>query len=244
MALGQSSDGDDQGSKPQPVQERAALQPGAVVVDREQEPAERDPAVVMSRPPVPAEQWALDHIDGTLADDNPDYPADARTVIVIYRERFEDTEEYAAIPVPDTVREKLRDGDSVSLAAASNLCKFYAFPEARLEPTGDCWPPTPATDDEGPAPAERNEESVEEAPATADVDDRHEEADSIDLSRLAAVMREAGFEEVEQNGDYVTAMKLDEPYHVDSTGTVMEGGALADKLASFIDKHYVQEPDS
>jgi len=31
------------------------LEPGMVVVDRDQAPAERDPAVVMSRPPVPAE---------------------------------------------------------------------------------------------------------------------------------------------------------------------------------------------
>ena len=52
-------------------------------------------------------------------------------------------------------------------------------------------------------------------------------------------MREAGFEDVEQHGDHVTATKLGETYRVDHTGDVTEGGALADKLASFVQERYV-----
>ena len=34
----------------------------------------------------------------TLAGDNPDYPADAQPIIVIYRNRFEGDDEYMVFP--------------------------------------------------------------------------------------------------------------------------------------------------
>ena len=226
------------------------LAPGMVVVDREQEPDERDPAVVMSRPPVPAEQWNLDHIDGTLADDNPDYPADARPVIVIYRSRFEDTEEYDAIPVPDAVREKLAAGDPVSIAATRDLCKFYVFPEPRLEPTGERWPATPPTDDgteaeathiDSGAPTPEGEDKAESASGVdsdteTSTEENHDCDAREDLDRLASVVREAGFSGVTQHDGKIEATKLGETYRINRDGAVIEGGAFADRLASFIEK--------
>ena len=233
------------------------LQPGAIVVDRDRDQAEQNEAVVMATPPVPAEQWDIAALDCTLAEANPDYPADARTVLVIYRSRFDDDDEKYRVDVPDEIRRKLAAHDEIAVRDIADLCKFYAFPEPRLEPTGEYWPPSLAEDDpddvDTPTPADTaasdgdddelaqpesggDSEEATEAPA-------EDEESSIDLGRLATVMREAGFDDVEQCGDHVTATKLGETYRVDHTGDVVEGGVLADKLASFIEERYVQDAD-
>ena len=235
------------------------LQPGMIVVDRDQDEAEQNEAVVMTTPPVPAEQWDVTALDCTLAEANPDYPADAATVLVIYRSRFDDDDEGYHVDVPDEIRRKLAAHDEIAVRDVADLCKFYAFPEPRLEPTGEYWPPSSAEDD----PADVNTPTTVDT-AAGDEDDDDElarpesgggseeptgapadnEETAIDLGRLATVMREAGFEEVVQDGDHVRATKLGETYRVDHTGDVTEGGVLADKLASFVEERYVQDADA
>ena len=152
--------------------------------------------------------------------------------------------------MPDEIRRKLAAHDEIAVRDVTDLCQFYAFPEPRLEPTGEYWPPSPAEDDGDESEAEAASEPDElarpesggdsEEPTGAPAED---EEPAIDLSRLAAVMREAGFDDVEQCGDHVTATKLGETYRVNHTGAVVDGGVLADKLASFIEERYVQDAD-
>ena len=230
----------------------ADLQPGMVVVDCEQDEADQNEAVVMTTPPVPAEQWDVTALDCTLAEANPGYPADARTVLVIFRSRFDDEKEGYHVDVPDEIRRKLAAHDEIAVRDVADLCKFYAFPEPRLEPTGECWPPSPTEDESDDVDTPAGDEDDDDELAQPESDGDSEEATgktaedrepAIDLSRLAAVMREAGFEGVVQDGDHVTATKLGETYRVDHTGGVTEGGVLADKLASFVEERYVQDAD-
>ena len=213
------------------------LQPGMLVVDRDQDLTDQNEAIVMTYPPVPADQWDVTALDCTLAEANPDYPADSQTVIVIFRSRFDGDDEKYRVDVSDEIRRKLRDREEIAIGDVADLCKFYAFPAPRLEPTGEYWPPGEGdhTDAEGADVA--SEETEDE---DGDVGAEPEgEGPGIDLTPLATVMREAGFDNVEKQSDHVTAMKLGETYRVDHTGNVVAGGALADKLQSFVQKRYV-----
>ena len=105
---------------------------------------------------------------------------------------------------------------------------------ADTKPTVDSAAPD---DDDELAQPESGGDSEETTEVPAE-----DEEPAIDLGRLATVMRKAGFDDVVQDGDHVTATKLGETYRVDHTG-VTEGGVLADKLASFIEERYVQDAD-
>lgn len=92
---------------------------GDVVEDRD---GTSPRGVVVNRPPIPAHDW---HVQGRgwLADDNPDYPEDDRTAVVI----FEDTlEEY----YPGYTG---YEGIPMAQINASSV-PHYAFPESRLRP--------------------------------------------------------------------------------------------------------------
>ena len=224
-------------------QESITLEPGMVVVDRDRDEAEQNEAVVMSLPPVPAEQWDVTQLDCTLAEDNPDYPADAQTVIVIYRSRFDGDDEQYRIDIPNEIRQKLRERDEIAIGDISSLCKFYSFPAPRLEPTGEHWPPEEDDSNELAQPEPEAESNAETLSGDA-LEEEDEGEQAVDLTRLAAVMREAGFGDVEQHGDHVAATRLGETYRVDHTGEVVAGGAMADKLASFVRKRYVETGDN
>jgi hypothetical protein len=197
------------------VQDPKTLQPGMLVVDREQAPDERDPAVVMANPPVEATDWEVTNLECTLAEDNPDYPEDARTILVIYRDRFEGDDEYT-VEVPDEIRSKLANREPLPVGDIAALAKFYAFPAPRLEPTGEHWP---SVEDDKPA----------------DVEDPRPAGD---LDQLEAVVREAGFSGVQQIDDGVEVTKLGETYRIERSGKIVEGGAFADKLQAAIEEQY------
>jgi len=96
---------------------------GDVVLDREGN--DPDEAVVVNTPATPAEEWEVRYDERTVADDNPDYPADDPVVIVVYRDTLvEDQPHYCGVkPIPiSTLNE---DG-----------VQWYAFPESRLEYVG------------------------------------------------------------------------------------------------------------
>ena len=109
------------------MQRRSNLTVGSIVEDRE---GTSPRGVVVNYPPIPATDWYVQG-RGTLAEDNPDYPADDRTAIAIYESALEEYyPEYAGcegIPIA-----QLNTDDA----------PYYAFPESRLEPVGELEPPT------------------------------------------------------------------------------------------------------
>lgn len=95
---------------------------GTRVIDREQTPDEQDEAIAVNLPPIPASEWEVHPRDCTLAEDNPDYPEDAQTVIVVFRDTFE---------------ERIDEGGDLPIsigALAGERVPFYAFPAPRLNP--------------------------------------------------------------------------------------------------------------
>jgi adenylate cyclase class IV len=217
-----------------------------LVVDRDQPPTERDPAVVMCDPPIEATHWEVPDRETTLAEDNPEYPDDAQTIIVIYRNRFKGDDEYT-VEVPEEVRSKLANQQPIPVTEVADVAKFYAFPAPRLEPTGEYWPSTESdeitdTEDEagdahidsGATDASPDLESESETLAEVELKDQP----AGDLDQLASVVQQAGFSGVQQVDDGVETTKLGETYRVDRNGTVVEGGAFADKLASVLEEQY------
>jgi hypothetical protein len=93
---------------------------GDVVYDGDDE--EADPAIVVNKPPKTAAEWEA--YEGTsVAEDNPDYPADAPIIVISYRENIaENDPEFAAPKKPLPLSD---------LAAAG--INHYAFPAPRLE---------------------------------------------------------------------------------------------------------------
>lgn len=91
---------------------------GDIVVDREDD--DPNEAVVVNAPDETAANWYVQG-RGTLADDNPDYPADDPVVIVVFRDDLsEHRPTYAGYrPLP--------------IASLNGEVPWYAFPESRLE---------------------------------------------------------------------------------------------------------------
>jgi hypothetical protein len=206
------------------------LQPGMLVVDRELAAEAQNEAIVMALPPIEAQQWDVAERDRTLAEDNPDYPADAQTTLVVFRSRFDDDDKYQ-VDVPDMIRRKLAAHEEIPIREIADLCKFYAFPAPRLEPTGEHWPSTQEAVDTTTESKDAADNGTVDSSTNAD--------DSVtDLDRLVAVLDEAGFNNVEQHPDHVEATKLGETYRVDRTGTVIEGGTLAERLQTLVQKQY------
>lgn len=132
----------DSDPDPDPESERSDLTIGDWVYDHEDDEddddeADPDPdiAIVVNTPGVPANEWEVPVPDTeTLAEDNPDYPADAPTVVVVYRDELREARsEWRERTEPYPLSDLAEDGVS-----------FYAFPAGRLTPASDA--PDDATD--------------------------------------------------------------------------------------------------
>ncbi|EMA64869.1 hypothetical protein C470_00500, partial [Halorubrum distributum JCM 13561] len=76
-----------------PGDEPPSFEVGEIVVDGDEDEDLRAPAVVINLPPVEADEWVAYHSDGeegTVADDNPDYPSDAEIVVVSFKKTLDD----------------------------------------------------------------------------------------------------------------------------------------------------------
>jgi hypothetical protein len=98
------------------------IQPGDRVHDRD-DPDPND-AIVVTPQSQTAAEWRLAHTDGTLADDNPDYPADAHAITVVF---VDDLIEYGP-PFDPTDRTPL----SMQTLNDSPV-RYYTFPAPRLQ---------------------------------------------------------------------------------------------------------------
>jgi hypothetical protein len=93
---------------------------GAIVVDADDDSDDRDPAVVVNRPPVSCSEWHA-YGDTTVAEDNPAYDADDHVVVVAFRHELE-----AAHP----------EWDATGALSLPLECPAYAFPPRRLRRVG------------------------------------------------------------------------------------------------------------
>jgi len=106
------SDADTESSRPST---------GDLVADRED--TDPDPAVVVNKPPVAAEEWNVSYTSEgeavTVADENPEYDPKSEVLIVVFHADLVETH-------PDWSRSE------GSLPLADAECKTYAFPPERL----------------------------------------------------------------------------------------------------------------
>lgn len=209
---------------------------GDVVCDQEDD--DPDPAIIVNIPGVPADEWNLPRFDTTIAEDNPDYPADAPIITVLFEENlnhaFPTWEQDSPIAY-DTLNER--------------GLQYYSFPAPRLEPadspesseTTDPEPNTPADtlpDNESTSPA-----TADETPASALSASSTETSTDDSPTKPSAAVR--ALEERLENGgmtteleadDYtIRATKLGDTYRV-RPGEVLDGdGPLRSRLEDIVD---------
>ena len=178
---------------------------GALVVDADDDSDDRDPAVVVNRPPVPCSDWDA-YGDTTVAEDNPAYDADDHVVVVAFRHELE-----AAHPAWDA------DG-ALSLPLE---CPAYAFPPRRLRRVGHV-----AEDDA----VEGGDDSEADTTPAAPVDRLTDEQEALRerLEETADVDVEADPDDPE--AAVLVVEKLGGEHTIAADGSV-EGGPLADRLA-------------
>lgn len=217
------------------------IQNGDRVHDRD-DPDPND-AIVVNQPPKTASEWEIQPRDCTLADDNPDYPADAAVVVVCF---VDDLLEYGP-PFDPT--------DQTQLPLATLIesgVHFYTFPAPRLtvlESPATGLPDTTTTEtDNGESPIEEADDpepaSISDSTTepdtsnTAQPADESEDADtspSPDLQQLTATLEAYGLTVEQTDGETLTIERLGQTYHI-RPGEGIEGdGALRSQLETLVD---------
>ncbi len=208
-----------------------------VVHDREDD--DPNDVIVVNTPGQPAEEWHA-HNDKSVAEDNPEYSADAPVIVVVFadalRAAFPDWEEDAPLALT-----------AINESDASH----YSFPAPRLRRI-DSSPgdrEREETDgvgsDESP-PTASNEQETAAAPDTADdgaaLASDEPPVTAADLSASMRALKErledGGMTvEIEPDGQALQAMKLGDTYRV-RPGEIIEGdGALRAQLAPIVDEY-------
>lgn len=214
---------------------------GAVVQDREDD--NPNDAIVVNRPLKTVTEWIARRgswSEKTVAEDNPEYPADAPVIVVVFADALQ-----AAFPDWE------EDAPLALTAINESDASHYSFPAPRLRRidsspgdgereetdagTGDESPPTasneqepaaaPDTADDGVAPAS------DETPVTA--------ADlSASIRALKERLEDGGMAvEIEPDGQALQATKLGDTYRV-RPGEIIKGdGALRSQFASIVDEY-------
>lgn len=218
-----SADSGDQADRPK--LEQADFAVGDLVVDREDSPTERDPAVVVNLPPVAAADWAAyETYDGeqrTVAEDNPEYDADAEVVVVAFRADLE------------AWRVDWRPDEPLPVAEAPDDM-LYAFPPGRLRTLGE-YEPDDADDD---TEAEDDHDGEAQAPAPdadlEDADDGPVLRDQLDAIAAAAEELNVDSVAVDTFREAVVVEKLGHRFTIATDGTVDAEDPLADRLEAAV----------
>ncbi|WP_395166329.1 ParB/RepB/Spo0J family partition protein [Natrinema pallidum] len=119
------------------MQSNTEVTVGRIVEDRD---GVSPRGVVVNYPPILASDW---HVQGrgTLAEDNPDYPADDRTAVVVFETDFE--EHYPEYSGYEGIPMAQLNADGVP---------YYAFPESRLGCVDELEQPEIALEKIDPSP--------------------------------------------------------------------------------------------
>lgn len=104
--------------RPEPVNQ---VSRGTVVTDTDR--ANPDPMVVIKQPPQTAKEWTVYSRNRTVAEDNPDYPADDPVVCCVHLSSFSHPYHWYRGGQHQPLSEIQKQGHSV-----------YIFPEERIEP--------------------------------------------------------------------------------------------------------------
>jgi hypothetical protein len=227
---------------------------GDLVLDRDTDHS--DPAVVVNTPPKTADEWKA-YSGTTVAEDNPEYPADASIIVVAFRNEILD--EQPEMVAPDSPI-PLEDLNEVGI-------KHYSFPAPRLrrgdpetddfealEDLDDIDSNSNGTDDESESVSTGEDEQAEPsetdtepadttAPdqdtATAEVEDAADEQDQElqqqkqepeqELEQFTEFLRDNGVRS-EVDGNVVVAEKLGQSYEITPDGEVNGDGAFQGRL--------------
>lgn len=207
----------------------ADFAPGALVVDREDDDSDSDPAVVLNTTPVRAADWTVYRLETTVAEDNPTYPADDPVVVVAFRDYLEEH-----LPEWDD-----RDGYWSMAELNEQGIHCYAFPASRLEPLE-------RTESEAEAEPEPDSDKPAESASAADPDtdrehertngDREDDREPVvDLDGLTDRLTDAGCA-VQYRGNQLRVSKLGEMYQIDVNGEITGDGALRERLETVVEE--------
>ncbi|EMA56244.1 hypothetical protein C451_03479, partial [Halococcus thailandensis JCM 13552] len=177
----------------------------------------------------------------TVAEDNPEYPADASIIVVAFRNEILD--EQPEMVAPDSPI-PLEDLNEVGI-------KHYSFPAPRLrlgDPETDNFEAledlddidSNGTDDESESESESVDATATDQDAgTAEVEDAADEQDQElqqqeqeleqELEQLRGFLRDNGVRS-EVDGSVVVAEKLGQSYEITLDGEVNGDGAFQDRL--------------
>jgi hypothetical protein len=208
---------------------------GDVVHDRDSDEDEPTSAYVASLPDAPAEEWVA-HDETTVAEDNPEYPADAGVVVVVFG---------------NTVDYKLPDWDRISPLSAGEIeeagGRSYSFPVPRLvrdhlSPTISA-PDTPEPDENAPDSAgDEAESESEEADQSEEAGKSEPEGESTAEPTAAIValqryLESDGMEaDIASNGQSVRVTKEGESYCVNVEGVLEGDGPHRSQLEETVEK--------
>jgi hypothetical protein len=210
-----------------------ALRPGDLVHDRDD--SDPDDAIVVHIPGVTATEWEVENRGCTLADDNPDYPEDTDTIVVVFVSNLRENDpsfdptERTEIPL-DTLNE--------------SSMKYYAFPKPRLAVIES---PAPALSNETTNDTDQSTESTESTATDPEETEETEETDepepvppSPEILSLKDKLEENGLtvgieESTDSETDHtLTVEKLGQTYRV-RPGEVIEGdGAFRSRLETIV----------
>jgi hypothetical protein len=173
---------------------------GTLVEDRDDDSSDdSNRAAVVNLPRVPADEWEA-YGDTTVAEDNPEYDADADVIVVAFCDDLTDAH-------PDW------SGD-----APLNLpleCSTYAFPPGRLQRVG-------RVDETDTKPAAGDDDATDDTHADRDRDAQAQLRDRLAESAEVTV-------ETDNDAAVLVVEKLGAEHRILPDGTV-EGGPLADRL--------------
>jgi hypothetical protein len=206
---------------------------GDVVHDRDSDEDDPTSAYVATLPDATAEEWVA-HDETTVAEDNPEYPADARVVVVVFG---------------NTVDYQLPDWDRISPLSPSEIeeagGRSYSFPVPRLvrdhlSPNISA-PDTPEPDENGPDSAGDEAES-EEADQSEEAEKFEPEGESTAEPTAAIVALQRYLEsdgmqaEITDDGQAVRATKEGESYRVNVEGVLEGDGPHRSHLEETVEK--------
>jgi hypothetical protein len=216
--------------------EHASFAIGEPVVDRDQGD-DPDTAIIVNCPPKTADEWTAYH-DTTVADDNPDYPADAPVAVAVYRDELAEFDpDWDDHDTPFSLSDLGEAGVS-----------HYSFPAPRLKSI-----------EQSETNSEQETQSDERTPEESSLDDEDEETVSTDdgpaidddnesdsqtgsesesepepsaaLVTLKETLAERGVSaEIDTDGETVTAEKLGVTYRVKPEGVIEGDGPHREQI--------------
>lgn len=213
---------------------------GDLVVDRDGDTG--NVAVVVNLPPQKADEWTA-YRNTTVAEDNPEYPEDARIAVVVFRSGLveNDSEEY------------LDPSKPVPLDTLNDLgIHHYSFPVDRLDLVDpDDAPEIPEDDEqeESATTGETDDESEEEE-TSAETEPEATTEDTADEtpipSELEPVAEHLDDSDVayEADGDALIVEKLGQTYTISNDRSVEGEGLFLDDLVELVAEAPEKNDDS